>query len=105
MAIFAEKICAWPRLQRFVRQLFYPLIHPKDPKAACLVIHEGLRMIQGAGMDPHALGSHFPGPGDGSWEQMATKTLADEAWQQAEVREFNSGVILAFKFEISSGRP
>ena len=105
ITIFDDEIRAWPRLQRFIRQLFYPLLHPNDPKPTCLVIREGLRVVQGAGMDPHALGSHLPGAGDGSCEKAATDTLADEPWQKAEVGELHSGVVLMFEFEITAGIP
>jgi hypothetical protein len=62
-------------------------------------------MVEGAGMDPHALGSHLPGPGDGGDEQVAIKTLADETWQKAELGKLNCGVGLAFEFKITGWRP
>ena len=61
-------------------------------------------MIQGAGMEPHALGSHIPGSGNGGGEESAPDTLTDEAWQKAEVGELDSGVGLTLEFEIAGRR-
>src|SRR5262245_43038866 len=78
-----------PGPRRLVGQLEGLGARVVDPKAARPVVGQRVRPIEAARVHPDAPRAARPGAFDTRAQEIATQSLADEPWQQAEVRHFD----------------
>src|SRR6266542_3201874 len=72
-----------------------------EAQAARLIVSERLRMIERAGVQPHALGAGREAAFDGARQEMAPQAGADERRQEAEVGDLHAAAVLAFQLEVT----
>src|ERR1041384_6561828 len=70
--------------------IHFSLIHLKPP---LLVIWQRGRMIERAGMQPHARGCEGPGVAHGAGEEMLAEALADGVRDEPEVGDLDGAVL------------
>ena len=97
------RIGAGPHFQRLVRKLFQLRFDEKHFETAGLIVCNGGRVVEVAGMHPDALRAHVPCSVDGGGEERSAELFANEGGKQTEVHDFYVAVSLSFQLEIPGG--
>src|SRR3712207_5461615 len=75
-----------------------------DNEAAFLVVGEGVRAVEGAGMEPDARGLVFPGSLNAKGEKVFAQAATVKGGDKAEIGDFGAGFFgLAQLLNVSGG--
>src|SRR5438105_15962387 len=73
-------------------------------EAALEIVGQRRRVIERAGVQPHAIRSLLPGAGDGWRQQVLAEAAPEEFLQQSEVSNLSRAVRVALKLEVARRR-